>query len=366
MKTILILTGMKSGKFGAMERYFMELCRLCRVKGYRTVLQYEAMPRSLNYIQQLNDAGIEIMIMSLNDNYRKSFFRIFRLISTIRPEILVTNFGKSAILGGFIARLLKVAKVITIGRCMFDLKKTSFIRRFAYNQYDHVVCISRAVADDLISGGVKAGIVSAHYLGIFGERHPSKDLRLGIRNSLGIPDDAIVLSCIAFDNKVKGLDILLESFHVLARKNLLLYLIVIGVNPSKSMLPQKAKELGVSDRIHWIGVVDEGWKFLNAADLYVQTSRNEGLCHAVVEAMALKLPVVVTGVGGMKELVISGKNGYQAEKANEKELSLTIERMLLERSKWKSFGQAGYELYQSRFRGEESSKMMVSKFFGLT
>lgn len=185
-KTILHLTGMESTKYGGLERYLLELTRFCNQKGYHTVLQYESLPQSPAYLRDLEDLEAGVVIMTTNLNRLKSVRRIAALIRSIRPEIVQTHFGEPVFLGAPIARVLGVWKIITLAHSMPDLKKTS-PRRFAYSWYDHVLCVSNAVANDLLNAGVSPKIVSTHYLGLFGHREKSRQLRLQFRNEFDIP-----------------------------------------------------------------------------------------------------------------------------------------------------------------------------------
>ena len=104
-----------------------------------------------------------------------------------------------------------------------------------------------------------------------------EDAGLESDNIVALSDEAIVLSCIAFDNPLKGLDILLNTFHIVREGFPKLHLIIVGVDEQTSALPLQANALGLSDCVHWAGIRDAGWQILNAADIYLQPSRSEGL-----------------------------------------------------------------------------------------
>ena len=186
------------------------------------------------------------------------------------------------------------------------------------------------------------------------------------RASLVISDDSVVMGCIAFDTPFKGLDILLGAFAKVVRKYASIHLILVGVDPNNSSLPDQATQLGLSKNVHWAGIRDDGWQILNAADIYVQSSRfGEGLSLAIMEAMALKLPVISTRVAGQNEAVIDGKTGYLAEPDSIDSLANSLERLLNEPNRLKSMGKAGYERYQRFFKGENSIQTLVENYFEL-
>lgn len=364
-QTILQLTGLSSTKYGALEHYFVEMVKFCNIKGYRSIIQYDILPESSDYLLHLENLGAKVIILNTHGSLLRSTLKIASLIHSINPKVVQTHFMRNSLrfLTAVIGRLLRVPKIITMIHTNIESKKKS--SRFAFNCYHHVLPVSEAVAQNLIEDGVDSRIVNTHYLGLFGDRKPSKQFRSELRREFGIPDDSVVIVCIAFDNPVKGLDILLGALAKIVRNYASFHLILVGVDPKKSSLPDLAAQLGLSKNVHWAGIRDEGWRILNAADLYVQASRSEGLSLAIMEAMALKLPVAATRVGGTPEIVVDGKTGYLAEPDNIDSIEKTLERFLNEPNSLRSMGKAGYERYQQLFNGENSVRTLVENYFEL-
>ena len=129
------------------------------------------------------------------------------------------------------------------------------------------------------------------------------------------------------------------------------------------MLISLTKKLGLVNNVHWAGIRDNGWQILNAVDIYVQPSLSEGLPMAIVEAMALRLPVVATNVGGVPEIIKDGENGYLAKPASVESLADALECMLADPSQWKIMGELGYRRYQDSFRGEKSVKKFFERYY---
>lgn len=362
MKYILFLTGMRSTKFGAIERYLLELCQLMKTSGYSSVFQYESTPKSKIYLDKLENLDAKVIVKPLNPSYFKALTNAFFIINEVKPEIVVSNFEKTVLAGGIVASVLGVPKKIVIVREIYRMRKTSILRNLGYRLYDKILCVSHAARSELIRGGILENKVFTHYMGIFGDRTPSNELRIRYRKEFAIQEDAVVLACIAFDKPIKGLDLLLHAFKLVMRRFPEIYLFVIGVDPSTSCLPQQAKALGVAERVCWPGIVDEAWKMLNAADLYIQPSRNEGLPSAVVEAMALKLPVIATPVGGLNELVYPGETGFLATNTTPEAIAESIAQIMEEEINWGALGENGYSRYIQHFKGEDTSKLLVAKY----
>jgi len=229
----------------------------------------------------------------------------------------------------------------------------------------NVLAVSNAVADNLIYSGVDPKIVYTHYLGLFGLHDSSRRIRTMFRKKFGIDEQEIVLACIAWDNPVKGIDILLEAVKKLFENGFKIHVIIVGVDPHCSSLPEYAVRLGLSKYIHWAGIKDSASRILNAADIYIQPSRSEGLSLSILEAMAIKLPVVGTRVGGVLEAVVHNETGYLADQACPKDLADAIHKILSQPQKWRTMGEAGYQRYLHFFKGEDSIKILTSKYFSI-
>ena len=161
---------------------------------------------------------------------------------------------------------------------------------------------------------------------------------------------------------MKGLDILFQAFKMVSEHQKEIELIIVGVDQNNTKLTELAIDLGINDRVHWAGIKDEAWKVMQAADIYVQPSRSEGLPLTVMEAMALKLPIIATSVGGIPEAVLDGDNGYLAKPGDAESLSFAILRILKEPAKWREMGERGYNRYSQLFDGFESANNMLRKY----
>jgi len=301
-KTILHFTGAISTKYGSFEKYLLEFSKLCNKHGYNTVIQYERLPYSKEYLKDLKDNNITVIVEPINKNPVISIITITKLIKVISPEIIQTHFinGFGLLCCPIITKIFNIKKIFHMHHLFSGFKKIPFIK-FLFNNYNKIFCVSRAVADDLIQAGVNPNIISINYLGLFGSYEKSEKDRLNLRKKFDIPTEATVLSCIAFDHPVKGVDVLLKAFKRIIVENPDIHLIIVGIDPHVSKLYKLSNKLELSGYVHWAGITDHAIETLNVADVYVQPSRKEGLPLAIMEAMALGLPIVATNTGGIPE-----------------------------------------------------------------
>src|SRR5262249_28671835 len=149
---------MRSTKYGGIEHYILEAARQCNKLGYHTVVQYHELPRSNAYRNDLKDIGVEVIPLQLKLNP----LNIARLIFRVRPEVIHTYFPNKVILfqSIIIAKALGVRKSIAMVLSMPHTREISLIRKYAYNSYDQVICISNAISEKLNHDGIDKNILS--------------------------------------------------------------------------------------------------------------------------------------------------------------------------------------------------------------
>ncbi len=106
-------------------------------------------------------------------------------------------------------------------------------------------------------------------------------------------------------------------------------LLVAGDGPERAELEQTARELGVSDRVRFLGALprDEVLRVFRAADAALLTSAWENLPHSVLEALAVGTPVIASAVGGVPEVVRDGENGLLVAPGDVEGLADAIRRV---------------------------------------
>jgi colanic acid/amylovoran biosynthesis glycosyltransferase len=128
----------------------------------------------------------------------------------------------------------------------------------------------------------------------------------------------------------KGFEFLFQAMKILQDKNYDLELRLVGDGPSRGALERLGRELGILDRLHFLGYVDEATKMreLYASDLFVLPSLAEGLPSSATEAMAVGVPVIATNIAGTSELIEHGKNGLLVRPSDPQALADAIIRMI--------------------------------------
>lgn len=128
------------------------------------------------------------------------------------------------------------------------------------------------------------------------------------RKEIDVPADATVIITVAELIVRKNYPAAIEAFAKSADKNS--YYVICGTGPLENELKNLAESLGVGDRIRFLGYRSDIYELLKASDIFLFTSTQEGLPVAVMEAMASRLPCVISDIRGSNELVVDSKGGF--------------------------------------------------------
>lgn len=361
-KRILQLTGMQSTKLGGIERYILEIVTQSAERGHTNFVQYESEPASTEYRKRLSESGAILVIEPGPRGVYSAARSIFKLVRETRPDVIHTHFvpGYYLPLVSIISRALGVRSKIAMVHTA-TISSALLKARIKYFGFDHVLGVSEAITTDLRRGGLSGDQVRTHYMGLIDAPRSSQADRARIRKLLGIPDGAVVYGNIAFDAPVKGVDLLLDAFTEVVAAHPLTHLIQLGVDSGDSDL---AKKYSGVPNVHWLGIRDDARAYLSAVDVYVQPSRSEGLPLAIMEAMAMELPVIATRVGGNAEAVVHGETGYIIEPESASALAAGMSQMAFSLSSEdrRRLGAAGYDRFCNLFDGRNSVRDLCALY----
>ena len=132
---------------------------------------------------------------------------------------------------------------------------------------------------------------------------------------------------------------------------------LVGEGPLERALRKQAAELGIGERVHFLGYQPNPAGTLATAQIFVLASRSEAFPRSILEAMRAGIPVVAADVGGVSEAVIPGVNGLLVPPQNPQALSSAIGRLLASAAYRQQLGDAGRQAFEARFQ----ARTMVDK-----
>lgn len=182
---------------------------------------------------------------------------------------------------------------------------TRILNRLTYSMDDATILVSHAVRDGLPRRFQERGRVIVHGLPLDRVRR-FRDDRAEMRRRLGIDDGELVVGTVANLRHQKRYPDLLRAAREVVAAGVPVRFLAAGQGPCEGEIRTLHAELGLGDRFRLLGYLQEPAQMLAACDVFVLTSAFEGLPVAMMEALALGLPVVATDVPGTNEAVRDG------------------------------------------------------------
>jgi glycosyltransferase involved in cell wall biosynthesis len=193
--------------------------------------------------------------------------------------------------------------------------------------------------------------------------YPAENRRRVMRAELGVADDEVLVVNVGRQEYAKGQRYLLRAFEILAGRVPNVRLLVVGRRGNASAeLDRLLASSAAADRIRFAGSRDDVPDLLAAADVFVFPSVYEGLGGAVIEAMAMGLPVVASDLPALREVVEDGRNGVLVPPSQPDALASALENLLLSQETAAAFGRRSREIFLERFQIEQIADRMVAMY----
>lgn len=146
-----------------------------------------------------------------------------------------------------------------------------------------------------------------------------------VREKLEVPEDAFLMISVGELNKNKNHRVVIDAIYMLRDKNI--YYILCGKGPEKERLNKIIKQYGLNSQIKMLGFRQDIPELLSSSDCFIFPSKREGLSVAVMEAMAVGLPIIASDIRGNRDLVKHRVNGYLCKGENKEQFKKKIFRI---------------------------------------
>lgn len=177
----------------------------------------------------------------------------------------------------------------------------------------------------------------------------------------GVPDDAFVIGCTANYRPRKGVDYLIDAMEMLP-DDIKAHLVLIGRMDAEK-LTRRIQSSPIGDRIHRVGFVDNAPEMSAACDVFCMPStKREGLARSVIEAMAYRVPPIVSEAGGSPELVVDGECGYVVPVENAEAIATAIEKLYRDPELRRSMGEAARVRIGTDFRNADTVRKTIALY----
>ncbi|KAF3884587.1 MULTISPECIES: glycosyltransferase family 4 protein [Nostocales] len=187
----------------------------------------------------------------------------------------------------------------------------------------------------------------------------TKDKKLLIRQTLGIPDRAFVIGNAGWLIERKRFDVFLQVCAKVCQSYPNVFFLIAGDGPLRQELEELARNLGISDKVKFLGWQDKIDTFYQAVDLLLFNSNSDAFGRTVMEAMGYGIPVVASVLeGGTNSVLVHKENGYLIQEHNINELAEYCLHLIQNHEVYQNFQLTSLELIRNRF----SNELYVQKY----
>jgi glycosyltransferase involved in cell wall biosynthesis len=315
-------------RIGGAERQMIQLALGLHRRGWR-VSVVALSGTGGDEAAQLTESGVAFVSLGMRKGLAdpRGWIRFHRWLRRERPDVVHSHLPHAT----WLARWSRLGAPV---RVLVDTLHTTSTgaagRRLAYRWSDwlpdKVTAVSHAVAEAHLHAGMVAaaklvvlpnGVDADHW-------SPSRETRAQVRRELGLGDRFLWLAAGRLD-AVKDYPTLLRATAAAGGSA---RLVIAGNGPLESELRRLSGQLGLEQRVRFLGFEPDVRRWMRAADGFVLSSLWEGLPMTLLEAAACQVPVVATDVSGTREVVRNGETGWLAEAGNPSALHTAMTRMM--------------------------------------
>ncbi len=322
-------------RIGGAERHTIDLANGLSRLGY--ACQIIALGTNNDLYAQIDD---EIKVLSFERKSYLDFSVIRRVVRTLRDNQTTSIFAVNtfSMFYAFLANFLikQPIQIMLIHHTTTLLTVRDKIKNFFYvlimNQLDRIIYVSemqkkywkkkyalRLKKTTVIHNGINIARFNKEVC--FNKKELKKEL--------AIQDDETVITINACLRPEKGHEIFIEAIRNLICEGYKIKVLMIGDGPQKEVIVKTLKSQGIEDSVIMLGFVRDVVSFINISDIVVLSSiATETFSLSVLEAMAMEKPVILTDIGGAREQVVDGENGFIVPPKNPGELANRIKKII--------------------------------------
>lgn len=274
--------------------------------------------------------GIDTLMLPMRKFYDiPSMLQLTSFLKHNRFDVVNTHSGVDSWIGGGAARAAKVPVLARTRHLNIPLKRN--ILNFVHYLPDVYITCGANMRNNLVSNcGFPADKVVSIPTGVGTEFFDVKK-NMGAKLKYGLAPNSIVITNVGVLRSVKGHEMTLRSVRAVTDAFPNAEFLIVGDGPRKEALMNFTNKLGIAKHVIFAGFVENIPEIYSFSDVAVLSSLSEGLPQSLLQAMAARVPVVATKVGGVPEVVINERTGLLVESGDHEELAKGIIRILKSR-----------------------------------
>ncbi len=289
--------------------------------------------------------------------------RLRESLRSLRPDILHTHLIHADVYGFVAGKLARVPRIVTSRHNDDPFRRRLPIRvthRAIWQGVHAGIAISDAIRRFLldVEGAPEKKLHIVRY-GLEFKRIPPEDIdaaRGQLRSELDIPEDTFLFGMACRLVAQKGVSDALQAFAIIAQEEAESHLVIAGDGELKAQLVEEAQNLGIAERVHFLGWRADVQQVLAALDVFLMPSLWEGFGLVLIEAMSKRIPVIGTRVSAIPEIVQDGESGLLVAPQDRAALAGAMLALLQDRALRRYMGLLGEDRVESYFSAERMAQ----------
>lgn len=312
--------------------------------------------------------GIDTVVVKSGNIFRD----IKHIIDIVRKEgynLIHCHGAKANLIASAAKRFARIPTVTTVhSDYRLDYmqsmpKRLSFgvINTLALRFIDYYVAVSNNFKEMLIKRKFSSEKIFTVYNGIDFSRDIVMYERQDFSSNYGIEIDegAILVGYLGRFDPVKGLDTFIKAAKIVVSRNPSVKFILGGDGKQRKSLENMVSSMGISKNVLFPGWIKNPYEFMCCLDINVLTSLSESFPYVILEGVLYKKATVSSNVGGISDLIESGKNGYLFEPGDYKKLAEYLTELVNNDSLRREMGENIYKKASSQFSLENMCKTQL-------
>jgi glycosyltransferase involved in cell wall biosynthesis len=260
----------------------------------------------------------------------------------------------------------KIANIPVVSRigAILPTEDSRRVKEYWLCYPERLLFISEAVRDSFVHAGVPMEKAQLMYAGVEAPRESHFD-RTAVRRSLGLTGDEFVVGCVARLDPLKGYYYLFKALPLIQQQVPNVKCVLVGDEPnlfSRDTVLGWVKELKVEKIVVFSGWQTHVCDYLAVMDIFCFPTLYEAFGIALIEAMAMGLPVVASQVGGVPEIVKEGETGFLVPPMNHQAIADRVTKLLKDDDLRRKMGSAGQKRVQDKFSAEHITRSLEQTF----
>ncbi len=353
MERIRLLYVIYAKTFGGAEQLVLELAKFIPKDKFEVAVCCLKKGRLYQELQYLNIRTYLVTLRKIIDF--KAIRGLRELYNDFNPHIIHSHLPRADLYSRLALKKKKYNQIIMI-TTIHNLEKVR--ENFLYNLIDiHLskrnelfIAVSQAVKNHFLSYVPSARDKTIVILnGVNIERFQNVNKEKGYEILNLSPNNFIIGTIGRLSPQKDHINLIKSAKMVISNSNKPIHFVIVGDGVLMSSLKKEINDLNLNDRIHLIGHRKEIPEILACFDIFVLSSRWEGLPITLLEAMASAKPVVATSVGGVPELVENGKTGILVPPLNPEQLAMALLKLIEDDTMRTQFGKFALDVVKRKY-----------------